>query len=196
KMAISLRPKEYQAYVNLAQAYRRQNRLDLALEQLHRAVGVEPGLAHLYRLRARLYQERKQPDMALKNFDQAIRRENTDSPSLVTDHVERGKLLLAERKSPEALASFDAALRCHKDHSLAQRLRAEALFQLGRYAEVIEAFDHYLDTGKPLESVYRGRGLARSELGKYPGAIEDFTNALELQPTSAVQAYRGGAPLV
>ena len=56
---------------------------------------------------------------------------------------------------------------------------------------MIKAFDAYLETGKPLESVYRGRGLARSELGQYPGAIEDFTKALELHPTSAVQANRG-----
>jgi tetratricopeptide (TPR) repeat protein len=82
------------------------------------------------------------------------------------------------------------------DHSLAQRLRAEALFRLGRFKDVVKAFDRYLETGKPLESVYRGRGLARAELGQYPGAIEDFTKALELHPTSAVQAYRGWTHLV
>ena len=85
--------------------------------------------------------------------------------------------------------------RC-ADHPLAQRLRAETLFRLGRFDLVIEAFDAYLQTGKPLESVYRGRGLARAELGQYPGAIDDFTKALELHPTSAAQAYRGWTHLV
>jgi tetratricopeptide (TPR) repeat protein len=70
------------------------------------------------------------------------------------------------------------------------------LFRLGRFEEVIKAFDRYLETGKALEPVYRGRGLARAELGQYPGAIEDFTKALELHPTSAVQAYRGWTHLV
>jgi tetratricopeptide (TPR) repeat protein len=70
------------------------------------------------------------------------------------------------------------------------------LFGLGRFQEVIEAFDRYLQAGKPLESVYRGRGLARAELGQFPGAIEDFTKALELRPTSAVQAFRGWTHLV
>src|SRR5206468_220256 len=50
--------------------------------------------------------------------------------------------------------------------------------------------------GKPLEAVYRGRGLARAELGQYPGAIDDYTKALELEPTSAVLAYRGWAHVV
>jgi tetratricopeptide (TPR) repeat protein len=193
KTAIKLKPKEYQAYVNLAQGYRRLKRLDLALEQMHRAVEVEPGLAHLYRLRARLYLERKEPAPALKDLDRAIERENVNSPLHAEDLVDRGSLLLLERKYREALASFEAALRCRKDYLPAQRLRAESLFHLGRYQEVIEAFDHYLQTGKPLESVYRGRGLARAALGKYPGAIDDYTKALELQPTSAVQAYRGWA---
>ena len=197
KSAIERKPKAYQAYVNLAQAYRRLNKLDLALEQLNRAVQLEPGLAHLYRLRARLYLERNEPALALADFDQAIERENTNSPYQVDDHVERGRLLLVGGKHAEgARARSTLALALQKDHSLAQRLRAETLFRLGRFEEVIKAFDRYLETGKPLESVYRGRGLARAELGQYPGAIEDFTKALELHPTSAVQAYRGWTHLV
>ena len=196
KSAIERKPNAYQAYVNLAQAYRRLDKLDLALEQLHRAVQLEPGLAHLYRLRARLRLERNEPALALNDFDQAIERENTNSPYQVDDHVERGRLLLSGGKHAEALRSFDAALALQKDHSMAQRLRAETLFRLGRFEEVIKAFDRYLETGKPLESVYRGRGLARAELGQYPGAIEDFTKALEVHPTSAVQAYRGWTHLV
>jgi serine/threonine protein kinase/tetratricopeptide (TPR) repeat protein len=194
--AIKLKPGEYQAYVNLAQAYRRLKQLDRALDQLDQAVAIEPALAHLYRLRARLQLERQQPDRALADFDQAIALDSASSPYQVDDQVERGRLLLRERKSPEALTAFEIALRLNKDHLPAQRLRAETLFQLGRFREVIEAFDHYLQTGKPLESVYRGRGLARAELGQYPGAIEDFTKALELEPTSAVQMYRGWAYLV
>ena len=196
KSAIERKPNAYQAYVNLAQAYRRLNQLDLALERLHRAVQLEPALAHLYRLRARLYLERHEPALALRDFDRAIERENTKSPYRVDDHVERGRLLLSGGKHAEALRSFDAALALQKDHSLGQRLRAETLFRLGRFEEVIKAFDRYLEMGKPLESVYRGRGLARAELGQFPGAIDDFTKALELHPTSAVLAHRGWTHLV
>ncbi len=189
--AITLKPTEYQAFVNLAQAYRRQGDLERAMEQLDLAVANKPTLDQLYRLRARLHVERKEPAAAIEDFDTAIRLAGANSHLLADDYVERGRLLLLAIKHQEALASLDAALKLRKDHSLAQRLRAEALFRLGRFDEVISSFDHYLETGKPLESVYRGRGLAKSELGAYPGAIDDFTKALELQPTSAVQAYRG-----
>jgi serine/threonine protein kinase/Flp pilus assembly protein TadD len=196
KLAIELKPKAYQAYVNLAQAYRRLDKPDLALKQLNRAVQLEPALAHVYRLRAKLYLERNEPLLALDNFNEAIRRENTNSPYRVDDHVERGRLLLSKSNPKEALACVDAALALQKDHLPAQRIRAECLFRLGRFEEVIAAFDEYLRTGKPLESIYRGRGLARAELGQYPGAIEDFTKALELHPTAVVQAYRGWTHLV
>ncbi|MBI5757532.1 MAG: tetratricopeptide repeat protein, partial [Planctomycetales bacterium] len=189
--AIQLKPAAYPAFVNMALAYRLLKNLDLALKQLDLAVEHQPSVAQLYRLRARLHLERNEPALALADFDQAVHRDDTSSPFHADDLVERGRLLLREGKHQEALASFNAALNVRKDHSLAQRLRAETLFHLRKFEEVIEAFDRYLVTGKPLESVYRGRGLAKSELGMYPGAIEDFTKALELQPTSAVQAYRG-----
>jgi serine/threonine protein kinase/tetratricopeptide (TPR) repeat protein len=194
--AIKLKPGAYQAFVNLAQAYRRRDKLDLALSQLDRALEREPGLAHLYRLKARLHLERNERDLALASFDQAIERETKVSSFQVDDQIERGRLLLHSGKPALALASFDAALALRSDHSQAQRLRAEALFRLGRFADVVAAFDHYLLTGRPLEAVYRGRGLARAELGQYPGAIDDFTKALELHPTSAVQAFRGWTHLV
>ena len=194
--AIALKPGAYQAYVNLAQAYRRQGKLDKALDQLQRAITIEPDLAHLYRLKARLYLERNEPELALKDFDRAIALESPGSTYLVDDYIERGRLLLGAAKHAQALASFDAALALKNDDAAAQRLRAEALFRLGRFQKVIDAFDRYLESGKPLESVYRGRGLARAELGQYAGAIEDFTKALELHPTSAVQAFRGWTYLV
>ncbi len=194
--AIKLKPTAYQAFVNLTQAYRLQNKPELALKQLDRAIELEPRLAHPYRLRARLYLECNQPDLALADFEQAIAKESSGSPYRVDDHVECGRLLLNQGELARALALFDAALALEKDHAAAQRLRAEALFRLYRFREVVEAFDHYLETGTPLESVYRGRGLARAELGQYPGAIEDFTKALELHPTSEVQAFRGWTHLV
>jgi serine/threonine protein kinase/tetratricopeptide (TPR) repeat protein len=196
KSAIEKKPKAYQAYVNLASAYRTLKKSDLALEQLNRAVALEPALAHLYRLRARLYAETDQPVMAIADFNRAIQHEKKSSPFLVEDHVERGRLELTGGNLAPALATFDEALALQKDHGPAQRLRAETLFRLRRFEEVIAVFDHYLETGIPLESVYRGRGLARAELGQFPGAIEDFTKALELHPTSAVQAYRGWTHLV
>lgn len=191
KEAVKLKPTEYQAFVNMAQAYRRLMQLDEAVKQLDVAIEHESSHSHLYRLRARLRLERNEPDEALADFEAAIKHDEGGSTFLADDHVERARLLIRKGQYAAAIESLDAALASQKSHAAALRLRAEALFHLRRFDEVVSAFDEYLKTGKPLESVYRGRGLAMSELGKYPGAIEDFTKALELKPTSEVQAYRG-----
>src|SRR5262249_13822237 len=104
RSAVEIKPNAYQAYVSLAQAYRRLNKMALALEQLNRALQLEPALAHLYRLRARLNLERNEPALAIADFERAIQHENKSSPLLVDDHVERGRLLLAEAKHATALA--------------------------------------------------------------------------------------------
>jgi len=196
KTAIGLKPNAYQAYANLAQAYIRLKHPDEALAQLDRAVALEPALAHVYRLRARLRLERGEPALALADFERAIARADKGDPLHVDDLIERGRLLLRDRKYANALASLDQALELRAQSEAAQRLRAETLFHVGRFADVVKTLDRYLEAGKPMESVYRLRGLARVELGKHPGAIEDFTKALELHPTSAVLAYRGWAHLV
>ena len=194
--AIELKPRAYQAFVNLAQAYLRLNQPEQAMAELKRAADLEPKVAHLHRLQARLYSERNEPDAALAELDNAMALERPDSPYQADDQIERGRLLLARGQYEPARVAFDAALAAAPENGLAQRLRAESWFRLGRFDEVVKSLDRYLEKGKPLESVYRGRGLARAELGQYAGAIEDFTKALELHPSSAVQAFRGWSYLV
>ena len=191
QQAIKLKPNAYQAFVNMANAYRKLGDRDQAVAQLNHALELEPGLAHLYRLRARLELESNQPDRALVDFSQAIERETPNSPYRVDDLVDRGRLLLAHQETRRGPLVVLCRVGLAPDHPQALRLQAEALFHLGRFDQVVAAFDRYLEAGKPLESVYRGRGLARAELGRHAGAIEDFTKALEMSPTSAVQAYRG-----
>ena len=81
-----------------------------ALAELNRAIELEPDVAHLHRLQARLYLERNEPAAALADFDKAIARESPNSPYQVDDQVERGRLLLARAEYEPALRAFDAAL--------------------------------------------------------------------------------------
>ena len=83
---------------------------------------------------------------------------------LADDHVECGRLLLRSGKYPEALGSFDAALQLRKEHSMGQRLRAEALFHLGRFQEAHQLSTEGLTkrTGLELDRVKRLLRLARA----------------------------------
>ena len=167
KSAIERKPGAYQAYVNLAQAYRRLDKLDLALDQLNRAVaaraGAGPPLSPASAASPRAQRTGAGTRSILTRRSSA---KTTNSPYQVDDHVERGPSVAVRAGSmPRRSNRSTRHWRSQKDHALGQRLRAETLFRLGRFDEVVKAFDRYLETGKPQESVYRGRGLARAELG-------------------------------
>jgi tetratricopeptide (TPR) repeat protein len=203
--AIALRPRQYQAYANLAEVYRRQGKLDESLAQLDTAVGLKPS-AELYRARARWHLGRKDFARALPDLEQAIALEPPVGKSTLQaeDHAERGRILYRRGRYRDALRAFDRALALHPaDYPLAHRLRAEALLELGRCREAVQAVDRYLaGKGKPRADVYRVRGLALSKLGDDRGAVEDYTRALGVDRQQGGQAdartltYRGWSYLV
>jgi tetratricopeptide (TPR) repeat protein len=204
--AIALRPRQYQAYLTLAQIYQTEKKWDEALRYFNEAVEREPGYAFLYRNRARLRLERGEPDAALQDFEQAIRKARADPGAdphdLARDHVGRGKILLLRKEYPGALGAFDLALKAWPECADAHLQRARALLELPaadrkkRRAldeDAIKSLEAYRQSGgKPRFDVYRARGLAQTRLENYSEAIQAYSLALEQQPKdSATHAARG-----
>jgi tetratricopeptide (TPR) repeat protein len=208
KQAIALRPKQYQAYANLAKVYRQQKDFAAALAQLDRALASAAppeqagasgrrARALLHRHRAQVQLDRQDPAAALEDYHQVLRLD----PG-AADHVACGRVLQRLHRYPEAVQAHEAALRAEPGHAAAHLGKAEALFQLERYPEAAAALDGYLKHPNPaagpkvLADVYRARGLTGAKLGHYADAIADFTLALSYQEDSVTHAYRGWAYLV
>jgi tetratricopeptide (TPR) repeat protein len=200
--AIGLNPRQYSAHVTLAQVYRKQHKLDLALEQLGLAIALTPDAADLRRTRALWNLERPDPTAAVRaaallDLEEAIRRDPPGSRELATDHAKRGYALLLDGRLAEALDACEAALYIHPDDAEARRLRLTALLELKRYDQVIDACDGYLRSGPPSPEWLELRGLAKVKRNDFAGAIEDYTVALSLQPgASNLYCLRGWAYLV
>jgi tetratricopeptide (TPR) repeat protein len=200
--AIRLKPTDYPAYVNLAQAYQGQNRLDEAQAQFAKAIHLAPpgAMAALYRTRARLREQAGNLRAARDDLQQAARHELRGSMSSAAAHdlAEQGRLLVRERQCAEAVRKLDEALRLQPDNFAAHRLRAEALLELERFGEAIASLDRCLQrraqdktTDTP---VYQARGKARSRVGDQAGAAEDYSQVLARQPEdAATYAARGWA---
>jgi tetratricopeptide (TPR) repeat protein len=190
--AIALLPGQSEAYVNLAEAYRGQKRLDAAAEQLGKAIRLRPESALSYRNRASLFLERGDPIAALGDFEQALRFELPDSPFVAQIEIERGRILDSQERYPEALAASSAALLSRPDDPMALLLRARALTKLERFEEARLACDRYLERwAQPPADIFRIRGAARKRLGDDAAAAEDYTRALELSPSAEMRIHRG-----
>ena len=183
--AIQLRPKQYQAYVNLAQAYEKQQKPAEAVKEMDRAIQLEPGRVFLYRRRARLEIQRGDDAAALKDLDQAIALEPPGSLSvaLAEDLLERGRLLSRQQKYKEGIEAYDRALAIRPELAVAHRWRAEAMLKTGQAEDAIGAFNQYLrQGGAPDANVYRARAQAKVALDRWADAVDDYSKAIAGKP--------------
>jgi tetratricopeptide (TPR) repeat protein len=194
--AILLLPDRYHAHANLAEAYRRAGLRDRALATLDHALRLEPGRASLYRTRAWLQRERRRPEAALRDLEQALRRIPAGSPDAATCHRERARILYRQRRWDDCLRACRAALAVEPEEPSALRLEAETLLELGRPREALAAFDRYLKRGPPDVEVHRRRARARAAVGDLAGVVDEYTAALGLHRDAELLAARGWAYLV
>ncbi len=200
--AARLRPKQWQAYANLAETQLQLGHADEALAQLGKAIELQPSAA-LYRTRARLYLKRPDYAKALPDLEEAIRREPVrDARDLADDQLERGKILYRYGKYDGALQAFDAALAVNPKVPPPQthQLRAEALIELNRLDEALHSLERV--QGAATSATYRARALIKAKRGNYSGAVQDYTQSLEMDRRADKQAdprtlaYRGWAYLI
>jgi len=135
-------------------------------------------------------------EAALRDLDEAVRRESPANPVLALDHTNRPWLLARRGRDEEALAACDAALRAVPDHADAHRLRIGVLLVLNRYDDVIASCDAVLKV-RPTAEVFELRGLAKDRRKDFSGAIDDYTQALAQHPDQpGLWNRRGWAHLV
>ncbi|MBV8314537.1 MAG: tetratricopeptide repeat protein, partial [Planctomycetaceae bacterium] len=199
--AIRLDARLYQAHAGLAQVLRQQGKPDEAIAQFTQAITLRPDLAPLDRGRAGVYQSRQdltpdQGEAALRDLDEAVRREAPANPVLALDHTNRARLLERVGRHAEALAACDAALRAVPDYADAHRLRLGVLLTLKRDDDVIASCDAVLKA-RPTAEVFELRGLAKDRRKDFAGAIDDYTQALARRPDRpGLWTRRGWAHLV
>ncbi len=200
--AIALDPRQVNAYVTLAQVHRRNNDFALALARLDQAIDLSPQDPAIHRMRARFRLEpgNVTPDVrtaALSDLREAIKYEKDDSPLLEEIHAEIARLLLDDKRFPEALEESEASLRLNPRNTAMQRSKIVALLELKRFDKAVIACDAYLTSGSESPEILGLRGLARSKRNDFTGAIEDYTRALAAQPRDALlHCRRGWAYLV
>jgi serine/threonine protein kinase/Flp pilus assembly protein TadD len=193
--AVTLQPEQCAARVNLARAFRDQNRFADAARETDAAVCLRPDLPWVYRARGQLRVKEGNLDAALRDFEEAIRREPAEglSTAFADEYVECGRIRQQQGRFTDAVADFDRALQKRPDHAVAHYLRGMSLLKLERPKDARQAFGECLKVTPDYGDAYRGRGQTRVQMGDYAGAVEDYTRAAHLHRDASILTHRGWA---
>ncbi len=110
-------------------------------------------------------------------------------------HACLGKVLLEEKRLPEARQELLAALAIEPRYFFAQANMGNLLTQLGQVDEAIAALKTTIQIDPTYMLAYYHMGIALGEKGRYQEASEAYRKALSLEPTFANARYNLGLSL-
>ena len=189
-----LASKRFQAYLGLAGVRRFQQRRDEAKEFVDQAIGLAPGEASLYAMRAQLKLDDDNPKGALADFQAAAERSLPASLAKARLQMECGRILHRVRRFEDARKAYDAAL-ARPELNDAFILRGLTLMELGKHTEARQDFDAFVNgraasrEAKQFVVAHRERGLLRATAGDSLGALEDYVQALALANPKELSDY-------
>lgn len=193
-IAAPVQDRKYLAdgYNNRAVSLRKLGKHEQALEDLTKAIELNPNNAEFITNRGNTYRDLRNFDLALAEYDKAIAVE----PAYASAYIGRGSVNDLKGNATQALKDFSKAIRIDPKEAEAYYNRAGIHFAKRDYAKAIPDYDKYIKLNTSniayLADGYINRGIAHFYTGSPDSAIRDFTKAIELQPAK-VSAYKARA---
>jgi tetratricopeptide (TPR) repeat protein len=157
-----------------------------ALKYLDRAIQLNPQKIEAYTGRGIAYQRLGKFDLAIENFNQAIKLELSGE-----NYRGRGSCYLQFRQYDKALADYNTMIKLSPNELGYYVIRAGLYALIGEFRLAILDYNFIIDREPYNFDNYVCRGYQYYELGEYQKAIEDYDKALELQPNiSKIREYR------
>jgi predicted AlkP superfamily phosphohydrolase/phosphomutase/Flp pilus assembly protein TadD len=167
-------PEDATLRASLAGALGALDRLDESLEQLNRAIELDPLNPEAYHNRGVIYERRGDREAAIKEYETALRYNPQYEPSRRSLVRLTGSAGVEE---PQTAAERLAA-------ALAERARQAAV--RGDYAAAMEELDEAHRVAPRFARVYQYRSNVAFLMGDREGAIAALRKALELEPDNAL----------
>jgi tetratricopeptide (TPR) repeat protein len=189
RSALALKPRQYNAYLNLAQVYLAQRKFARAAKQLGTALRFRPPVAVI----VGYHVERGRNLLGDKRYAEALRACMAALklvPHQALPHRLRGRALLALGRYEQAERAFDQYLR-NGGAAVSDIFRGRGLarMKLARYPEAVEDYTRALERA-PDGDIYQHRGWAYFFADAWQLALRDFSKAIALDPRMG-DAYIG-----
>jgi protein O-GlcNAc transferase len=184
--AIDLFQDSDASHYNYGLILKRLGKLDHALEQFNRALGLNTNVAETWNNRGTVFNDMGRYQEAVADFDQALSLQGTYSEAFSN----KGKSLFRLKKFSEAIVAYDRALEIKPGLAEAWLGRAGVCMELKRFSEALAAYDKVLSLDFDSVDAWLGRGNALAELKRCNDALQAFRKALALKSDS-VEAWLG-----
>ncbi|MEH2395443.1 MAG: tetratricopeptide repeat protein [Nostoc sp.] len=160
------------------QTYRLMKRYPEALQDIDRAIELNPKLDWAIARRGETYRSMKRYPEALQDFDRAIEL----NPKYDWAIALRGLTFCLMERYPEALEDIDRAIELNPKFDWSIAHRGLTYHSMKRYLEALQDFDRAIELNPKLDWAIAHRGETYRLMKRYPEALEDFDRAIELNP--------------
>jgi len=195
RRVVTLAPRHVLARYNLALVLKRADRLTEAIDEIQRAIAIEPRAEAHYTL-GTMYRQRGDLDRAVT----ALRAAIAINDRSVDAYVALGSVLQAQRDSRAAVAALARAIALGPDQPAARYALAHVLQQMGDNAaarkELDEAERLRVRAAREHEAlVLTAVGIEKVASGDLTGALTFFTRAMATDEGYAPAHYQAGLVL-
>jgi tetratricopeptide (TPR) repeat protein len=199
---VSLNPNHAQAYVYRGACYNNLGLYDQALEDLLKAIRLDPVVSPLaYYNLGLAYDEKKQFDKAIENYTLAIAKDpkyDVAYHNRGAAHLDKGIHFYNEKNYSRAIDEYTLAIddfgnanalasyllyAYQKDGNIPNACRARGLAykEKGEYSKAIEDYSRAISINPNYSMAYNSRGVVYSMIGNREKAIADYRKACQLE---------------
>jgi tetratricopeptide (TPR) repeat protein len=160
-----------------------------AIEYFTSELNAHPDAGWAYAMRGLLYEEMNEPQIALADYNEAIRLDPKDAQA----YLRRGDLRAGLRKSYDrAVADYGEAIKIDPKLAAAHLRRGDALRAMQEYDRALADYEEAIKIDPKDVRGYHGRGLARLGKGDAGGGIDDLNEVLRVSPSDPVALLNRG----
>jgi tetratricopeptide (TPR) repeat protein len=179
--ALSIKPDYAEAYNNIGNALKDQDKMKEAIEAYNKALSIKPDYAEPFNNMGNALRDQGRLNEAIKVYKKAL----SIKPDYAEAYNNMGIALKDQDKMEEAIEAYTKALSIKPDYANACYNMGITLKDQGKLEEAIEAFTKALAIKPDNAEAYNNMGAALTEQRRLEEAVKVYKKALSIKPDNA-----------